>query len=83
MGLESMGEDSCFQARERPECMGLPHHDQDTSLPIKWVFPLAQGVTVSDRKGLYQPACQEVWKKCEKKNSTADVMYKHMSICVM
>jgi hypothetical protein len=32
------------------------------------VFKLEKRVviTVSDGKGLYQPACQEEWKKCKK-----------------
>jgi hypothetical protein len=27
----------------------------------------ANNVIVSEGKGLYQPACQEEWKKCKKK----------------
>jgi hypothetical protein len=43
--------------------------------------------SVSDRKGLDQPAYQEKWKKCKKKrrkkNSNADVMYICVSMCVI
>jgi hypothetical protein len=36
------------------------------------------------RKGLYQQACQEEWKKCKrKKNSDDEVMYICVSMCVI